>query len=98
VSVAAHPNTVVLREMYRELRQAGAQVLFYVSPTQYRGGPDRADGTLEAVRMAVGAAPAEWFDLRDLVPKEEFRDYGDHMVPAGCERVAAAIHAALGER
>lgn len=97
--VADHFATVVLREMHRELGAAGAEVLFYLPPGRPRSHAEaRDDRIIEAVRVAVGATPDQWLDLRRLLPPGEFRDVGGHMVPSGCERVAGALYEALAAR
>ena len=92
--VADHPVTLVLRELYRELRRAGVEVLFYVPPQKVeQPDPDEAvqSRTVEAVRDAVGAMPLDWLDLHARLTPEAFRDANQHLHPVGCERVADAI-------
>jgi len=93
--VAAHPVTIVLRQLYRELRQAGVEVLFYVPPQKVFERPDPGEMAqserVEAVRAAIGAQPLEWLDLHAHLTPEAFRGFSQYLRPPGCEHVADAI-------
>ena len=90
----------LLGDTRRELRGAGARVVFYVGPIpppdgQWRPAAEqRLAVQLDDLRQAVGAAHGEWLDLHALaVPR--FHDVGGHLFPDGCDRVAAALEAAI---
>jgi hypothetical protein len=101
-----HPMAGVLRRIGRELRQAGVEVLYYVSPVPVGrlddlGVREELDlpARIERLRVAVGAAPEEWVDLHALVStKAVFKDWVGHMHPEGCRAVAHALGEALAAR
>jgi hypothetical protein len=103
---ANHPGATVLRALHRELRAAGIEVLYYVSPVPValfdkHGLRPEIDlpGHIERLRTAVGASAEEWLDLHALIGDEHlFRDWTGHMHPDGCRRVADALLAALARR
>jgi hypothetical protein len=101
-----HPGATVLRALHRELRAAGVEAIFYVSPVpvwQLDEHDLRAEidlpGHIERLRAFIGASPEEWLDLHALVDgRGTFRDQIGHMHPAGCRAVADALLAALKRR
>jgi hypothetical protein len=101
-----HPGATVLRVLHEELRAAGVDVIFYVSPIpialldKYDLRPELdLPGHLERLRAFIGASPDEWLDLHALVDDgATFRDHTGHMHPAGCTAVAQALLARLHAR
>lgn len=100
---AADPQARVLRLVLDDLRAAGARVLVYVSPVDVDYlrslGLTAAElglaGRIEALRVAIGARPAEWLDLHASERAGGFHDVWNHLTRAGCERVAARLATAI---
>jgi len=101
----SHPFAGVLREALLDLHRAHVPVLFYVSPINLawlrQAGVEeelRLGERIEALRRAIGAAPAEWLDLHAAAPAGAFRDSEGHMTLDGCEPAAHAIGDRLAAR
>jgi hypothetical protein len=102
---AASPQADVLRLALEELRAADARVLLYVSPVnvEYLAALGLSDAELaladrvEALRLAVGATPAEWLDLHASERADGFSDVWNHLTRPACERVARRLAAAIAD-
>ncbi len=102
---ARHRSAIVLRELLRGLREAGVVTVLFVAPIDVErmarfGILDglRLPERIEALRLAIGAQPGEWRDLHALLPSKDIRDSTMHLLPAGGEKVAAAVADALAPR
>jgi hypothetical protein len=102
---AAQPTAGVLRAVVRELRAAGVTVVLYVTPVNVERlaalGLDEVVALprkLEALRVAVGAAPEEWLDLHASAAEGEFADATEHLTAPATARVAGRVAAALDAR
>ena len=87
----------VLASIVEELRGAGIPTLFFVAPTRPLPGPEGARAAddimrrIARLRDRLGVTPAEWLDLHDILPADQFVDSFDHLTPAGCGAVAKAL-------
>jgi hypothetical protein len=99
------PTAHVLRVLVQALRDAGVDVVLYVSPMNVErlaalGLTDelRLDDEVEAVRRAVGARPEEWVDLHAAARGSDFLDGAGHLRPPAIEALTPPIAAAVAAR
>jgi hypothetical protein len=97
-----NPRLKLLRLVLTELRAEGIPTLVWVSPVNVEHmrsiglsmeGLERSMGTIRAVVESTGAS---FLDLHDLLPREAFRDSGDHYTGDGRPNGAAIVAARLG--